>query len=279
MEKVVITGGSGFIGQQLAKFLLEKGYDVFIADVVPGNGGKYIYTDITNPLMVYEVIQGAKYVFHLAANAYPERAEQNPMWDLDINVKGTINVINACLKTGARMIFTSTARVYEQPPSNYGISKLTAELYIRHYWKKHGFDGVIVRLNNVFGPTQRQGFVIPDFIAKLKQNPKELQIRGTGFDLREFVYIDDVCEALLILAEKGVAGETYDIDGETPVTIYELALKIGQLMGQEPSIKTEQVLKTWTRPNFENRKASEKLKQLGWIPKITLEEGLKRCIK
>ena len=250
--KITITGGSGFIGTELSKFLLKRGHKIIIADIREPSleelRNYYTFCDVTDPHQVVDVVKGAKLVFHLAANPNPGLAEKNPRWDLRINVIGTMNVIQSCLRNKSKLVFTSSAAVKYAPYSCYAISKRTAEKYILHYVKKEGLNASITRFWNVYGPTQKLGYVIPDFIEKLKRNPDLISIRGTGFDLRDFVYIDDIINALWLVGKKGEQGVIYEVGTGTQYTIIELAKIIGKIMnGREPKVRPSKEIKEWDR--------------------------------
>lgn len=275
MKKIVVTGGSGFIGTALCKSLYGEA-EIAIADVRPPIDllrGYWRYVDVTDSYSVFEVVEDADVVYHLAANPNPTLAEKNPSWDLTINVIGTLNVINACVKHEARILFTSSLSVKKD--GNYAISKHTAEQYIQHYATKGKLDVVIVRLANVYGQNQSLGFVIPDFIDRLRRNPSALQIRGTGYETRDFIFIDDVVTALRVAAEKGENGALYEIGTGKAVTILELAEVLAKVMQLSPRISTE---KQGTPPKVRDAANISPLQELGWTPKVTLEEGLKRCL-
>lgn len=275
-KKTVVIGGSGFIGTELCRFLRHN-ENLVIADVKPPTvllNGCWRYVDVTDSYSVFEVIKEADYVYHLAANPSPRLAERNPVWDLTINAVGTLNVINACIQHGARMLFTSTLLVKRN--GNYGISKLTAERYIQDYVSKRKLDAVIVRLANVYGPSQSLGFVIPDFVQKLTQNPEVLHIRGTGYDTRDFIFVSDVIRALRTVMENGKIGGVYEIGTGRSFTILELAKKMAKLMKLVPTFDTE---RKGTFPKVVNAANIAPLTELGWKPKITLERGLEQCLQ
>ena len=279
--RITITGGSGFIGTQLANFLIKKGHKITIADIKEPKGDLrkfYKFCDVTDPFQVKDIVDQAKLVFHLAANPNPGLAERNPRWDLRINVYGTMNILNACMRNNSRMIFTSSAAVKYSPYSCYAISKRTAEKYILHYVEKSNLDAVITRFWNVYGPTQGLGYVIPDFIDKLSKNPDRIEIRGTGFDMRDFVYIDDVIRALWVVADKGKSGTIYEVGTNTQVTIRELAQLIGKLMNKKiPEVVPSRSIKVWSRKEI--KEDLEPLKSLGWVPRVGLDEGILKVLR
>ena len=279
--KITITGGSGFIGTQLAYYLKKKGHQFLIADVKEPSidlRNYYHFCDITDPYQVQDVIEGQDLVFHLAANPNPGRAENNPRWDLRINVEGTMNVLMCCLREKNRMIFTSSAAVKYSPHSCYAISKRTAENYILHYVEKKNLDARIMRFWNVYGPTQSLGYVIPDLMEKLYRDPEKIKIRGTGFDLRDFVYIDDVLKALWLAATKGEPGKIYEVGTGSQVTIRELAELIGEVINKKkPKVIPSKKLLAWERNEIPED--LEPIKKLGWKHEIELDEGIYRVYK
>ena len=279
--KITITGGSGFIGTQLAYYLKKKGHQFLIADVKEPSidlRNYYHFCDITDPYQVQDVIEGQDLVFHLAANPNPGRAENNPRWDLRINVEGTMNVLMCCLREKNRMIFTSSAAVKYSPHSCYAISKRTAENYILHYVEKKNLDARIMRFWNVYGPTQSLGYVIPDLMEKLYRDPEKIKIRGTGFDLRDFVYIDDIIRALWLVGRKGEPGVIYEVGTGNQYTIIELAKMIGKIMNnREPKVYPSKEIRKWDRREI--KEDLENIYKLGWKSTVSLEEGLKRVIE
>jgi len=273
---IVITGGSGFIGTELVKRLMSK-HNVIVADLRPPKVNvTYKFCDVTDALQVNDTLHGSDLVFHLAANPDPSLATKNPRWDLRINVEGTLNVAEVCRREKIKLIFTSSAAINYAPLSCYAISKRAAEGYILNNCL-NGLYAVIARLNNVYGPTQPPGFVIPDLIEKLRKNPYEVYVRGTGFDLRDFVFIDDAIDALLLLAEKGESGKIYEVGTGRQVTVFELAKLIGTLMNNiEPRVIPEKQITEWRREEYVQE--LEEIRKLGWRPKYTLEEGLRQVI-
>jgi len=280
--KITITGGSGFIGSELSLFLLKKNHKIIIADIKEPSLQElkdfYTFCDVTDPHQVQDVIKGSKLVYHLAANPNPSLAEKNPRWDLRTNVMGTMNVIQSCIRNKSRMIFASSAAIKYSPYSCYAISKRTAEKYILHYVKKEGLNASITRFWNVYGPTQKLGFVIPDFIEKLKKNQNAIFIRGTGFDLRDFVYIDDIVKALWLIGRKGEPGVIYEVGTGKQFTIIELAKMIGKIMNnREPKVYPSKEIREWSRREIKEDLGN--IYKLGWRPEVSLEEGLKKVIE
>jgi len=279
--KILLTGGSGFIGTAISKKLLEEGYEIIIGDIREprGNLREYFhFCDVTDPFQVTELVEESNAVIHLAANPSPPLAEKNLRWDLNLNVVGTINVAESCSKRDRRMVFISTAMVKFAPYTCYAISKRTAEMYVQRYIRKQSLDASIVRLWNVYGPTQELGRVIPDFVEQALSRPREFVVKGTGLDLRDFVYIDDVTEGIILVLKKGRAGEVYEIGSGKQVTIRELADTINKLVtGHSVPIHVTKKIRCWRRMNVEQE--LWKMEQLGWRAKVSLEEGLEKVIE
>jgi len=278
--KYTITGGSGFIGMEIVKRLLKQGHEVTIADVREPREEelkKYFkFCDITDPFQVQDVVKGRDVVIHLAANSDPGLAEKNPRFDLRLNVDGVLNVIDACKCFKVRMVFSSTAAIIYSPLSCYAITKRTAEKYILHNIDQ-GLNASILRFWNVYGPTQGLGFVVPDLIDKLRKNPDEVHIRGTGLDLRDFVYIDDVVDAIILVAEKGVVGQTYEVGSGEQITIYDLARTIGNMMnGKVPQVIPAKQVKEQSKTILPEN--LELLHSLGWRAQYNIADGVKKMV-
>jgi UDP-glucose 4-epimerase len=279
--KFTVTGGTGFIGLAVAQKLITEGHEVIIADVREPREeslkSSFKYCDVTDAFQVQEVVRDRDIVIHLAANADPGIAEKNPRFDLKLNVYGTLNVADSCKCFGKRLVFSSTAATIYSPLSCYAISKRTAEMYILHAVDQ-GLNASIVKFWNVYGPTQELGLVIPDLIEKLKKDSNTIRIRGTGLDLRDFVYIDDVVNAVSLVALKGLSGQIYEVGFGKQITIVDLARLIGRVMnGRIPEvIPAKQPKAGLTTELPENL---EPLFALGWKPKCDLETGIKEILK
>jgi UDP-glucose 4-epimerase len=225
--KALVTGGAGFIGSHLVDTLISKGYSVHIIDNLSSGKKEYI-----NPLAIFheldistpaaqKVILKEKpdYIFHMAAQADVSRSTSAPLDDMDTNVAGTINLLNACRQYPLKnFVFSSTSAVYgnvssqmideshkTSPISFYGLSKLTAENYIKLFHDTFQIPFTILRYGNVYGPRQTskgEGGVIAVFLEKLKKH-EQLKINGDGLQTRDYVFVQDVVEANIAAADKG----------------------------------------------------------------------------
>lgn len=224
---VAVTGGAGFIGSHLTEALLAQGADVHIIDNLSSgyranvpDGAVLHEADIRSPF-ARAVIAGLRpeVVFHLAAQADVQRSIADPAEDASVNVEGTLNVLAACREAGARkIVFASTSAVYgnagneivserdkTEPVSFYGLSKRTAEQYIRLYGQLHGLEYTILRYGNVYGPRQTpkgEGGVVAVFLQRLRQAASPV-VHGDGEQTRDFVYVKDIVAANLAALTRG----------------------------------------------------------------------------
>lgn len=222
MKRALVTGGAGFIGAHLARALLRDGWDVTVLDDLSTGkrenvpeGATFIEDDIVESLWMYK--GSFDVVFHLAAQSSYRIAIKEPVTDAINNIVGTLEVCRFCKRTGARLVFASSAggvygdtggfAAYEDTPpcptSPYGVSKLAAEEYIRLYARQYGVKAVILRLANVYGPGQDvngEAGVIARFAGQAARG-EPLTVRGDGRQGRDFVHVEDVVRAFLLAAE------------------------------------------------------------------------------
>ena len=283
--KIIVTGGAGFVGSNLVHALSGK-HEIHVIDNL--NGGKIHnlagaeckihYEDIC-----FSKIAEADVIYHLACRKMIYSIKE-PELDLTTNTQGTLNVLEIARKADASVVFTSTGSIYgnptvfptpeDHPPdpeSPYGVSKWAAEEYCKLYHKMYGLNVVIARIFSVYGPRQSLIGVIPKFIDQTHEG-KPMTVEGDGMQTRTFTYVDDCVEALILLSEKGVPGEAYNIAGEKPYTIAQVSKTIAGLYGIYgikfiPRKKGDLDL---INPS------TEKIRALGWEPKIPLSIGIKK---
>lgn len=294
--KVLITGGAGFIGSHIADSLIEKGQKVVIVDNLSTGSteninpkAQFYKVDITQE-EIYKVFEGEKpeYVIHHAAQINVQNSLLNPFLDAEINILGTINVLESCRRYGVKkVIYASSAAVYGvpeylgideyhrvQPISFYGISKHTPEHYIELYNNLYGLNYTILRYANVFGERQvssGEGGVVAIFFDKLLKNENVI-IFGDGTATRDYIYVKDVVRANLHAIEKGT-NEVINIGTGIGTTVNELFEITKNLSGTN-------ITPIYGKPRdgdikdslFDVRKANV---VLGWEPQYTLTEGLK----
>lgn len=228
MKKVLVTGGCGFIGSHVVDKLIEKRYEVVVVDnLTTGkleniniNRVKFYNCDITTKEFE-EVVSDSKpdFIIHQAAQVSVSESIRNVVVDAEVNIKGSLNVINAAKNNGVKkIVFASSAAVYGEPlylpvdinhPINplspYGLSKYTVENYLALAKKFYGVDYTILRYSNVYGPrqdTQGEGGVVAVFCKQLTEN-NEVLVYGDGEQTRDFIYVEDVADANVSALELG----------------------------------------------------------------------------
>ncbi|KNH17521.1 UDP-glucose 4-epimerase [Priestia megaterium] len=294
--KAVVTGGAGFIGSHLVEELIRQGFNVHIIDNLIS--GKY---DNIHPLATFhiedicsdkakQIILDEKpdVVFHLAAQADVSRSIQDPQYDADVNVQGTINLLEACRDASVnKFIFASTSAVYgnlqkelinEQdltiPVSYYGLSKLTAESYIRLFHYLYGLQYTILRYGNVYGPRQTpkgEGGVVAVFLERLKKG-LSFNIHGDGEQTRDFIYVKDIVQANVAAIEKGHQ-EIVHASTTKKTSVNDLLKNLEYIHGSNID-----VVYTEGRPGDIKHSCldSKKARQLlNWSSKVPVLEGLK----
>jgi UDP-glucose 4-epimerase len=301
-KEVVVTGGAGFIGSNLCRTLLEKGAKVtafdnlysakmeFIEDLLD-KGLNFVQADIRDPAALEKATKNSEVIFHLAAQTSVPFSMKNPQEDCEINVIGTLNVLEAARKTDARVVFSSSCAVYGNPekrptpetyPTNpiafYGLSKLLGENCCRFHQATYGLEVVRLRIFNVYGPNCHG--VMYDFLKKLKKSPKKLEVLGTGRQSRDFVYISDMVDFLLRAATSPEApGEAFNVGTGTTTSVAELAEMMIEILGLKDVDVYFKGGQAWEGDMditlADNSKAANKLQ---WRPQVSLKEGLKKLI-
>ena len=287
----VVTGGAGFIGSHLVDLLLTQGYIVRVVDsLIAGKrecvpaAATFFEADIRDAEVLKEAFAGAQLVFHLAALPRVQDTIEHPTETHDVNVTGTLRVLEAARASGAkRVVFASSAAIYgdnqhiplreEEPPeplSPYALHKLVSEQYLRLYSKIFDLPAVSLRFFNVYGPRlDPEGpyaLVIGRFL-KLHKEGKPLTIVGDGEQTRDYVHVSDVVRALLSAAESDTVGEGEVINVGTGVATSVNALA-GHFGGE----------KAYLPPRLEPRASvadiSRAKELLGWEPSISLVDGI-----
>lgn len=288
--KVVVTGGAGFVGSNLAKELVNRGFEVHIIDnLISGKktnlpeGVAFHEKDITNYDSIFPIFRNAEYVFHLAALPNVEYSIQNPIISNDSNIDGTLNVLECSrINNIKKYIFASSCSVYGDgigkamdentplsPKSPYALQKLTGERYADLWGRLYGLNTISLRLFNIYGPGQRDSgpyaFVIAIFL-KLKSLGLPLTITGDGEQKRDFIHIKDVVNAFILAAEKNTStGDVINIGSGTNHSVNQIAKLIGgEIQYIESRIEPKSTL-------CNSAKARD---VLGWTPTISLEQGI-----
>jgi len=293
---ITIIGGSGFIGQNITRMLKEK-HRIKILDVKksPITNVDFMTGDINEINSINKATKNSDIVIHLAAALGVINTEKNPIHTLDTNIYGTRNVLESCKKNNVRkIIFSSSSEVYGEPKkipisenddvipiTNYGVSKLAAEEYIKAYSREHGIRYTILRLFNVYGNGQGNSWVIPEFINKALKNHKIL-IHGDGSQVRAFCHVSDVARAFQSALRKGDSEIINVGNNLEPINIKSLAKKIISLSNSKSHIDFipfEKSKRNRTEIMTRIPQISKAKKILSYEPKTSLEQGLKLLIQ
>jgi len=297
MKRILVTGGAGFIGSHLVEKLVDLNHEVVVLDDL-SNGNlqnlkkvrdeiTFIKHDVSMPFSL-PVLNA---IFHLAC--FPRsRSFENPRRDIEVNVIGMINVLELARKNDAKVIFSSNSGIYDTsripidentpdyPKTPYDLDKLQAENYLKLYGNTYGIKYVIFRFATVYGPRQNVSPewkpVVIEFISKL-QKRQTPTIHWDGEQTRDFIYVDDIVNALILSLENANAnGETMILGSEKETSINELYKIISDLRGIyiEPSRKPKQ-LGDIRRMRYKCKKAN---RILGWKADTPLEEGITKTI-
>ena len=303
LEKVLVTGGAGFIGSHLVDKLVNDGYEVTVLDnLSTGNlenikahlnraSFRFVKGDIRDIQTIRAASKNAKSIFHLAAITSVPFSIENPEITMEVNLNGTKNLLeNAALNRVEQFIYVSSCAVYGNPvylpvdekhPTNpkspYGASKLRAEQECIKFGEKCGFRTTILRLFNVYGPRQRcgdYGGVMAQFINKLRNNEPPI-IYGDGSQTRDFIHINDVIKAfILALKDKNTSGGSiFNIASGKPTSINELAQVLIDLLGSK-QVKPEHLKARRGDIKYSYADIKKAQTTLGFKPKISLKEGL-----
>ena len=303
-QRVLVTGGAGFLGSHLCDRLVELGHDVICVDNFYSSTKANVYHlldhprfelirhDVTFPLYL-EVDQ----IYHLACPASPIHYQRDPVQTTKTAVHGSINALGLAKRTKARILLTSTSEVYGDPEVHpqpedywgrvnpigpracYDEGKRAAETLFFDYWRQHDLDIKVVRLFNCYGPRMHpsDGRVVSNFIVAALDN-RPLTIYGDGSQTRSFCYVDDLVEALIRMMNTG--HETIgpiNIGNPGEFTILELAELVLKLTASSSEIELQQLPTddpTRRQPDIARARAA-----LDWAPTTDLEQGLERTIR
>ncbi len=300
--KTLITGVAGFIGSALAQKLIEGGHEVLgLDDLSTGKEEaippqvKFELGDMLDRPKLWTLLQGVECVFHVAARVAVQESILYPREYNSTNVGGTVSVMEAMHDVGVkRVVFTSSGAVYgaqvaqplheemrPAPDSPYAVSKLSADYYVKTIGKLWGIETVTLRIFNAYGPGQHTPSDHPPVIANfLKQAVREgtLVIHNSGTQTRDFVYLDDVVDALIKASSTSdVDGMTINIGSGKEVSIVDLVQEVVDLTG----VKTESIYNHTAKGGVKRMRAdiSRAADLLGYRPKYSLSKGLKLTLE
>lgn len=306
-NRIIVTGGAGFIGSNLIDRLLEKGNKVIVFDNLSSGKMEFIEHHLENPnfsfikgdLLDPEAIENtckdADMVYHVAANPDVKLGASDTKVHLDQNILATYNLLEAMRKGSAKKIaFTSTSTVYGEasimptpenygplvPISLYGASKLACEALITSYSHTFDMQAWIFRFANIVGPRSTHGITV-DFIKKLKENPHKLEILGDGKQEKSYLHVSECVNSILFTIEKSKEEvNIFNIGSEDTIS----ATEIGKIVVEEMGLSNVEFAYTggsrgWKGDVPRMRLGIEKLKAIGWKPEYTSERSVRETAR
>jgi len=295
MKNAIVTGASGFLGRHLVRKLSEKDVSVlavchnYIPEELKNPQVKAIQADLSEPNVLSEHVNKDTVLFHMAANANVMASVESPREDFQASFYSYFNILETVRQNGGRLILPSTASIFDRenplpvpeksfarPSSPYGAAKLAAESYSFAYHRSYDVDVRIARLFSVYGEGMTR-FLIFDLVKKIQANPTELSLFGDGNQIRDYLYVDDAIEGLILIAEKGVPGEDYNLASGSRVRILDLARNICEITGHSNlPIKPQGDVRASEVPKWYGD--ITKIKNIGFSPSVSLPEGLAKTI-
>ncbi len=304
MARVLVTGGAGFIGSNLARGLLDRGDEVRILDNfstgnranLEGLDVEIVEGELRSYERVHNAVRGVDVVYHLGALGSVPRSVQDPLTSSAVNIEGTLNVLLAARDEGIRrVVFSSSTSVYgstrelptseDSPPdpiSPYGVAKLAAERYCVSFSRVYeSFESVVLRYFNVFGPRQspfsQYAAVVPRFVVAIAAG-EEIEIHGDGEQSRDFTYVGIVVDATIRAGEaQGASGAIFNVAAGSPASVNRIADTIGEILGKPVTRRTLPSRAGDIRDSWADLGKSERI--LGYRPSVDLREGLQRTVE
>jgi dTDP-glucose 4,6-dehydratase len=302
MDRVLVTGGAGFIGSSFVRHLLNNtncavvnldkltyaGNLNNIKDLRGEKRHRLIKGDIRNRKLVGSLVKKADAVVNFAAESHVDRSIQTPNVFVESNVLGVQVLLEACRKSGVRFEQISTDEVYGSrvegsfmetdalnPSSPYSASKAAADLLVNAYHVTYGLEVTVTRSTNNYGPNQHPEKLIPRLITNALR-AKRLPIYGSGENVRDWIFVEDNCRAIQMVLEKGEKGQIYNIGGGNERKNTEIAKEILRCL----SLPETMIEFIPDRPGHDFRYSiqCDKIHRLGWKPQVGFEEGLQKTV-
>lgn len=309
MSRVLVTGGAGFIGLRLSQLLLEKGWPVRIIDLDTGvhadvftnpdilREAEKVRGSILDPNAVAKAIEGCTHVVHCAAMVGVRRTEIRRLECLNINIQGTVNMLEACAREQIlRFVFISSSELYGEPDqvptdedaprkgsSVYALTKMIGEEFVQAYHTRYGLSYGVARLFNVYGEGQVAEFALPRFV-KAVQEGRSPTVYGTGQQVRSFCHVDDATEGIFrILTYENTPTEVFNIGNDAePITMRELADRVISASGKDLSVRMVPMEESDRRQSRDIQRRIPSIEKahrlLGYRPQVNLEEGIQRLL-
>jgi UDP-glucose 4-epimerase len=292
--KIVVAGGSGFIGSHVVDVLLEQGKEVLIYDLETPRCGQqcaFIRGDIRDIDRMAQVFQSGDIVYLLAAEANVNRFFESPIYSNDITANGALSVLEAARRTSvARVILASTEWVYgsasqadegriteetpctESPDHIYTSSKIASELFCKNYHRLYGVCFAIMRYGIPFGERARLETVTPIFIRRIVRD-EPITIHGDGSQSRQFIYVKDLARGNAACLDSAAENQIFNLNGKKPISVIKIVKTLEEILGKKATLNFVED----RSGNFKGRFiSSEKARRLlGWEPQFDYEEAMR----
>ncbi len=295
--KVGVTGASGFIGSHVVDALAGAGHEVAVIDLRAPHRPDVEHREasILDSAAMNDAAAGLDALFHLAAVADVNDVVADPAAAIELNVTGTVRALEAARKNGVkRFLLASTVWFYSSiPPMDgdsvdetalidpaavrhvYTTSKVAAEMLCHDYWNMHQLPFTVLRYGIPYGPRMRFSLVIPVFVRKALRG-EALTLSGDGSQHRKFVYVEDLARAHVLALGDAAQNQTYNLDGAEKISILRIAETVLRLTGAEQPIEFMPARAgDYAGKDVVSEKAA---RELGWVPQIDFEEGMKRTV-
>jgi len=280
--RVLVTGHTGFIGSNMFRFLESVG-------VEPVGYSRSTGQDIFDMEQLRAAVRGCDLVYHFAAYAKPAESVLNPVEAIEVNMKGTLNVLEACRAEGVPLVYPSSCEIYGDsdvpireefpinPPNPYAASKAAADRICYTYFKSYGMDVKVVRLFNPYGPNQQLNKIIPTFYFQAVRN-EPITVFGDGSDTRDYVYVEDIVRGLW-MARRLPPGEVVNLATGVATTNLEMAKLIIELTGSESEVRFVDYPEIFGNIRRQTGSYEKAERMLGWKPEVGLRDGVERTLR
>ncbi|UWG48134.1 dTDP-D-glucose 4,6-dehydratase [Halanaeroarchaeum sp. HSR-CO] len=301
--RILVTGGAGFIGSNFVKYVLEnRDYEVTTLDsltyagtrenldfAVDDPNHRFVEGDIRDEEVVEDLLSEVDAIVNFAAESHVDRSIDGSKPFVSTNIEGTRVLLDLALKEDIdTFVQISTDEVYGEvlkgvfsetdplePRNPYAATKASADLLAMSYFTTHDLPVIVTRSSNNYGPRQHPEKLVPKFIKRANEG-KSLPVYGDGSQVREWLYVEDNCRAVLSVLEAGEPGEIYNIGSGVEKENIEMAITIVEMVGASADL----IEYVEDRPGHDQRYAleTEKIEALGWQPEVTFQEGMRRTV-
>ncbi len=293
--RVAVTGGCGFIGSHVVDRMVEAGHDVVVIDQRAqwrNPAARYVLGDLFDARALDAALAGREVVFHLAGASDVNQVSADPSLAIRLNVEGVGRVLDAARRQSCeRVVLASTVWVYGATAGEgergedalvdlrraghlYSSTKLAAELLMHSYAEMFGQEFTVLRYGIPYGPRMRDALVIAAFVRAAAAG-EPITITGTGNQQRNFVYVEDLAQAHVLALSSAAANQTLALEGDTPVTVNEIAETVQRLVNAVPVAHVAGRPADYAGLTISNRLAKE---LIGWSPVTPLAEGIQRYL-